>query len=181
MKFSNTRSLGFDTALHFWFRYVATLVSIRPSVYSTRRLLNPAPRLLNRRSLKYNGQMVYRQNMDKDKFRKGWLWGIYQPILTVCLVSIIVFLSGCGDKVSVPQPSDFELVSEPRLLQTIKNAQKAVVKNSKSAADWVRLGHVYLIHNWRDEASQCYRHAAELEPNEFRWFYYLGRSLEEIA
>ena len=102
--------------------------------------------------------------------------------LLLLLVTIILISIGCGDRVPkwIPQPNASELISDPRLLHTVKTAQKAVVKNPPSAIAWGKLGHVYYIHGWRVEAAQCYRHAVELEPDEFSWFYYLGRSLDEI-
>ena len=102
--------------------------------------------------------------------------------LLLLLATIIIISNGCGEHTPewIPQPNASELISEPRLLHTVKIAQKAVVKDPKSAITWGKLGHVYYIHGWRVEAAQCYRHAVELEPDEFSWFYYLGRSLDEI-
>ena len=40
--------------------------------------------------------------------------------------------------------------------------------------------HVYLAHEWRPEAARCYRNAATIEPDAFRWLYYLGRALDNV-
>lgn len=52
-----------------------------------------------------------------------------------------------------------------------------IVKKPRSAQAWERLGNIYLIHDWNAEAAACYRRAIALKPKEFRWHYYLGRSL----
>ena len=80
-------------------------------------------------------------------------------------------------EVVIPSPDDLELVTAERLKQAVKSAREAVSKAPGSAATWGKLGHVYMVHGWHQPASQCYRRAGELEPNEFRWFYYLGLSL----
>ena len=76
----------------------------------------------------------------------------------------------------MPRP-DMSLVSEPRLLEAVEAAQAAVLKGPKSAAAWGKLGHVYYVHNWEAEAVECYQRAVELEPDAFRWRYYLGWSV----
>lgn len=76
----------------------------------------------------------------------------------------------------IPQPVDLVLVSEPRLLQAAESAQKAVADAPDDAGAWGNLGNVYLVHGWEAEAARCYRRAANIDPAEFRWFYYLGLS-----
>lgn len=76
----------------------------------------------------------------------------------------------------IPQPVDLVLVSEPRLLQAAETAQKAVVSAPDDAETWGNLGNVYLVHGWEAEAARCYQRAANIDPAEFRWFYYLGLS-----
>ena len=81
----------------------------------------------------------------------------------------------------IPQPNDLGMVSEPRLLQAVEAAQKAVAEAPREANAWGQLGHVYLIHGWETAAAPCYRRAGEIEPAEFRWFYYLGLSTYEAV
>jgi len=76
----------------------------------------------------------------------------------------------------IPQPVDLVLVSEPRLQQAAETAQKAVVNAPDDAETWGNLGNVYLVHGWEAEAARCYQRAANIDPAEFRWFYYLGLS-----
>ena len=78
----------------------------------------------------------------------------------------------------IPEPRDLALVSNQRLLHAVETARYAVVSNPDSAAAWGRLGHVYLAHEWRAEAAQCYRNAAQIEPDVFRWLYYIGRAVD---
>ena len=81
---------------------------------------------------------------------------------------------------SMPRP-DLSLISEERLLQAVKAAQAAVADEPQSTKAWGRLGHIYLAHDWEAEAAQCYLRAAAIEPTEFRWPYFLGRSLASTA
>ena len=78
----------------------------------------------------------------------------------------------------IPEPSDLALVSNERLVHAVESAQHAVVSTPDSAAAWGRLGHVYLAHEWRAEATQCYRNAAKIEPGASQWHYYLGRAVD---
>ena len=48
------------------------------------------------------------------------------------------------------------------------------VSTSFRSDAWGQLGKVYHIHGWETEAAQCYRRAADIQPTEFRWLYYLG-------
>ncbi|MCZ6678920.1 MAG: tetratricopeptide repeat protein [Candidatus Poribacteria bacterium] len=77
---------------------------------------------------------------------------------------------------AMPRP-DLSHVTESALLKAVKAAQAEVEKAPESATAWGKLGHVYMVHGFRADATQCYRHAAELEPTEFRWLYYLGMSV----
>ena len=74
----------------------------------------------------------------------------------------------------VPQPSDIERVEEQRLLDAVAAAQKTLVAAPKDATAWGRLGNIYFVHGWQGEAAACYRSAVKIDPNEFRWSYYLG-------
>ena len=78
----------------------------------------------------------------------------------------------------IPEPRDLALVSNARLLHAVETAQSTVVSKPDSASAWGRLGHVYLAHDWRVEAAQCYRNAAKIEPDVFRWIYYLGKAVD---
>jgi tetratricopeptide (TPR) repeat protein len=80
---------------------------------------------------------------------------------------------------TIPQPADLDLVEEKLLLEAIETAQEAVRNSPEDADVWGHLGHVYLIHGWEVPAIPCYRRASLLVPDEFKWFYFLGRLLKE--
>ena len=89
---------------------------------------------------------------------------------------------GCGGDRSpeaVPLP-DLAQVAEERLLAAVREARAAVVEDPASAAAWGRLGHIYLAHGWPQEASECYRRAAEQQPRASRWLYFLGRASYQV-
>ncbi len=92
--------------------------------------------------------------------------------LLLILTSSFVF---ADSRVDIPQPADLDLVEEKLLLEAIETAQKAVRNSPDDAEVWGRLGHVYLIHGWEAPAIPCYRRASLLAPDEFKWFYFLGR------
>ena len=75
----------------------------------------------------------------------------------------------------IPQPADLDLVEEKLLLEAIEGAQEAVRTSPDDADVWGQLGHVYLSHGWELPAIPCYHQASVLAPDEFRWFYFLGR------
>jgi tetratricopeptide (TPR) repeat protein len=98
---------------------------------------------------------------------------------------IIVVALGCGDNAKtqqylIPQPEDLSLVPETRVVMAVEAVQAEVAKAPQFATAWARLGHIYFIHAWETEAVVCYRRATELAPDDYRWFYYLGRSLSKV-
>jgi tetratricopeptide (TPR) repeat protein len=98
------------------------------------------------------------------------------------LSGLLLFVDGCDDNQSiadwVPKPNDLELVPEPRVLEAVDTARKIVENDPESATAWGKLGHVYMAHDWHAEAIPCYQRATELEPESFRWLYFLGRSFK---
>ena len=102
------------------------------------------------------------------------------------LAVTILAASGCGDDdgrpfdpKTIPAPSDLSMFAGTRIAQAVENARKAVAEAPDAAGPWGRLGHTYMAHGWPEEAAQCYRQAARLQPSEFRWRYFLGVSLDE--
>lgn len=94
-------------------------------------------------------------------------------------VALAAAAASCGGSAppEVPQPSELEAFSDPRLAEAVRTAREAVAANPGLAVAWGRLGHVYLVHGWGPEAAECYRRAVEIEPRDFKWHYYLGRSV----
>lgn len=70
---------------------------------------------------------------------------------------------------------------EEQVAGEIRNRRIAVEKNLDSAEDWGRLGMVLDIHNFKQESIPCYKRAAALNPNEFRWSYYGAIVLNETV
>ena len=100
------------------------------------------------------------------------------------MLGIVALAPACRDRSNapltppaIPSPADLHLVKEDRLVQAVKAARDAVAASPASATAWGKLGHLYMIHGWKQHAAPCYRRAAEIEPNEFAWHYHLGRSL----
>lgn len=96
-------------------------------------------------------------------------------VLTLALAAV----SACeAERPEIPRPDVSR--SEPVVARVVEQAREAVAREPESPTAWGRLGHVLLAHGWEAEASRAYRRAAELDPEGGRWWYYLGRSLEEI-
>lgn len=95
-------------------------------------------------------------------------------------VAAALALTGCGQPVRIPLPADLEQATDGRLRRAVDDATSAVRREPDSALVWVRLGHIYLVHEWDVEAAECYRRATRIEPDEPKWHYYLGRSLLSI-
>ncbi len=98
------------------------------------------------------------------------------------LFVLLILIEGIGfseSRLDIPQPADLGLVEEKLLLDAIKTAQEAVRNSPEDADTWGHLGHVYLIHGWEVPAIPCYHRASRLAPDEFRWFYFLGRLTKE--
>ena len=95
--------------------------------------------------------------------------------LLLILTSSFVF---ADRNIDIPQPADLDLVEEKLLLNAIETAQEAVRNSPDDAEVWGQLGHVYLSHGWEVPAIPCYRRANLLAPDEFRWFYFLGRLMK---
>ena len=79
-------------------------------------------------------------------------------------------LLACGATVEIPQPSLDGM--EPQVAEKIETTRALVVRDLRSGAAWGKLGLVFESHGLREEARGCYRQAAELSPDDYRWLYY---------
>jgi tetratricopeptide (TPR) repeat protein len=79
----------------------------------------------------------------------------------------------------IPEPEDLMWVADG-LKKAIDAAIEDVRQAPSSVDSWGKLGHVYRAHGWPRLAERCYRQAVEKAPDEFRWRYYLGRSVDVI-
>ena len=98
--------------------------------------------------------------------------------------SFITLLSGCVNGAGEPDLDsmihpDLSQVSDPLLLEALNEARRVISASPDSAAAWAHLGHLYLIHGWKEEAVPCYERAAKIAPDEFRWLYFLGKALHK--
>lgn len=106
-------------------------------------------------------------------------------------ICAVVLLAGCEGESApaptapptrpewMPHPEDLALATGGPVRQAVAEAQQRLAREPNSVDAWGKLGHVYMAHGWGSSAAKCYRRASELEPDRFRWAYYLGRSLAE--
>lgn len=99
-------------------------------------------------------------------------------LLPALLLSLAIGTGCAGDAPEIPRPDVSE--AEPRVARAVAEARANVESEPESPIAWGRLGHVLLVHGWDAEAARAYRRAAELDPEGGRWWYYVGRSLEEV-
>lgn len=77
-------------------------------------------------------------------------------------------------RVAPPALEDSAL--EPPLARLLRERTQAVVANPYSAEAWGMLAVAYDVHDMFAEAIACYERATTLDPNEFRWVYFLALS-----
>ncbi|HXV74672.1 MAG TPA: hypothetical protein VD788_00005, partial [Candidatus Polarisedimenticolaceae bacterium] len=76
-----------------------------------------------------------------------------------------------------PDPRGLDV--EPLVEQRIVEATAAVRAQPESAEAWGRLGVIYDIHRLGDRALPCYDRAASLDPEDWRWPYFIGLTHRE--
>ena len=64
--------------------------------------------------------------------------------------------------------------SEKQVIEKILKLAEEVKANPKSAEAWGRLAMNLDVHDMKNQAVECFRKAAELNPSDFRWPYYLA-------
>jgi tetratricopeptide (TPR) repeat protein len=100
--------------------------------------------------------------------RTLWTAGI---VVLMAAVTLAYFAFGNGD-IEPPLP-DLETL-EPPVANALREAAASVEANPDSAEAWGRLGSILDVHDLRAEAIVCYEQAERLDPDEFRWPYFLG-------
>jgi tetratricopeptide (TPR) repeat protein len=66
---------------------------------------------------------------------------------------------------------------EPPLARLIQKTANEIEANPDDSARWGKLGGLYLIHDFTEEAVVCLEQAAQRDPTEFRWPYLVGRAV----
>ncbi len=79
-----------------------------------------------------------------------------------------------------PPPPNPDLEGrEPQVAEKLVRLRQAVIANPDSADVWGRLGSMYQISGFTDEAVECYAVAMQLAPGDFRWPYLTGYALQD--
>ena len=92
------------------------------------------------------------------------------------IVLALALMAGCAAGLELPDP-DLTGV-EPRVVELLQEARRAVQQAPESAEAWGDLGALYDAHLLTDLAVQCYRNAVRLAPEEFEWIYLLAIARE---
>jgi tetratricopeptide (TPR) repeat protein len=71
--------------------------------------------------------------------------------------------------------------AEPPVVARVKELMEAVRRAPSSGPAWGRLAINLDVHDFKPEAVSCYRKAAELEPDEFRWSYFGALALDGVG
>ncbi len=84
---------------------------------------------------------------------------------------------------SAPQSVDIPIIEtdhlHPLVTEVILKSIDEVRHRPNSAKDWGELGMVLIAHDFPEQARDCLKHAMRLEPEAFRWPYFMGYTLEE--
>jgi superkiller protein 3 len=89
------------------------------------------------------------------------------------LVAAAFLLIGCGEPPPAPPATD-TVDAEPLVEQRILEATAEVKAEPNSADAWGRLGEIYDIHRFGEQALACYEQASRLDPDEWLWPYFSG-------
>lgn len=116
---------------------------------------------------------------------RGWIIGLALALAgTVAITWFIVDRYSASKNqiaggVRVPDPDTTEM--EPLVAQRLGEARQAVLEQPDSAEAWGRFAKTLDVHRLHSEAIPCYRRAAALAPDEFRWAYFLARVIELVS
>ncbi len=67
---------------------------------------------------------------------------------------------------------------EPQVAKALTAAREGILADIENDESWGKLGVVLDAHEMYDPAIACYRVAHRIDPREFRWAYFLGRTLK---
>ena len=84
--------------------------------------------------------------MTRGILAKDFTW----KFITIFLFYLSVCLS--AQEISIPQPESLESVADKQLKLAIQTAGDQVLLSPNSGAAWGKLGQLYHIHGWREEA-----------------------------
>ncbi len=100
-------------------------------------------------------------------------------IVLAAMLAVAVLAWRYADRMFPPRVPEIDLNdATPRVAEGIQEVRDAVVQHPRSAEAWGRLGMMLQAHEYPAKAMECYRQAARLQPDEFRWPYLLGSLLE---
>lgn len=66
---------------------------------------------------------------------------------------------------------------DPEVAEAVASARSKVRQQPKNGANWGRLGMIFLIHDFHEEAQLCFDKAENFDPADARWPYLRGLSL----
>jgi tetratricopeptide (TPR) repeat protein len=101
-------------------------------------------------------------------------------VTLVCAVAAVVLLAyggiGLWYRLTGPAiPSPDTTNTDPAVVTALSTARRNVERRPGSADTWGHLGKVLRIHEFFAESDICFARAAELNPRDPRWPYFLGR------
>ncbi|MCI0446973.1 tetratricopeptide repeat protein [bacterium] len=80
------------------------------------------------------------------------------------------------------EPPNVNLTSaEKEVAQKIERLRKDVIAKPKSSEAWGRLGMNLDVHDFRQQAVECYQQAARLTSDNFKWSYYCAIALNDLG
>ncbi len=127
-----------------------------------------------------NRQSGKKQSLHSKSLQRWGLWG-------TALLVLVVMLGGLGrilfspDRAQDTLPTPDLGAMEPQVMAKLATLRSRAEQNPQSAQSWGALAMNYDVHGLKREAIPLYERAAELDPSEFRWPYYLAIVLNELG
>jgi superkiller protein 3 len=99
------------------------------------------------------------------------------------LALVLLLLAGVGwywwtRNENILPPEIDQASADPEVAAAIEAASKKVRESSQSAVSWGTLGQIFAANTYYEEAIICFARAEELDPEEARWPYLQGLSLQ---
>jgi tetratricopeptide (TPR) repeat protein len=104
-----------------------------------------------------------------------------RPLAAARLLAVASLLALVGPALATAPPLPDLAGAEPRVAAKIASLHRAAASSPRAAEAWGRYGMTLDAHRYAGAAGAAYRYAAELDPRDFRWPYFLGALYETEA
>ncbi|HSE39821.1 MAG TPA: tetratricopeptide repeat protein [Acidobacteriota bacterium] len=137
--------------------------------------------VINRRARKARREKILWFNSAHPAISAVNIRRLLQIIFLTLLVVILISCQSASNKKAEEQIAIDYSGIEPQVAKKIRDLQHQAQENPKDAAAWGKLGMTLDVHGFNDQSINCYKKAAELQPQDFQWAYYCAIALKEAG